>query len=77
MMMMMVNFINDWFWWFSPVHCLSLVHCFPRLKSERFLVGSHEASRRLSEREKPREEEKPLIFDFIALDIDDVCAFSL
>jgi hypothetical protein len=41
MMMMVVNLINDWFWWFEPVHCLPPAHCFPRLKSERFFVGSH------------------------------------
>jgi hypothetical protein len=39
--MMMVNLINDWFWWFSLLHCLSSLHCFPRLKSERFLVDFH------------------------------------
>ncbi len=40
-MMMMINLINDWFWWFSLLHCLSSLHCFSRLKSERFLVDSH------------------------------------
>jgi hypothetical protein len=40
-MMMMINLIDDWFWWFDRLHCLSRLHCFPRLKSERFLVGSH------------------------------------
>ncbi len=41
MMMMMINLINDWFWWFSRAHRLLSAHRFPRLKSERFLVGSH------------------------------------
>jgi hypothetical protein len=40
-MMMMINSINDWFWWFCLTHRLSLTHRFLRLKSERFLVGSH------------------------------------
>jgi hypothetical protein len=40
-MMMMINLINDWFWWFNDLQCLSRLHRFLRLKSERFLVGSH------------------------------------
>jgi hypothetical protein len=44
-MIMMINSINDWFWWFCLTHRLSLTHRFSRLKSERFLVGSCQAHR--------------------------------
>jgi hypothetical protein len=40
-MMMMINLIDDWFWWFDRLHSLSRLHCFSRLKSDRFLIGFH------------------------------------
>jgi hypothetical protein len=41
MMVVMINLIDDWFWWFDDLQCLPCLHRFPRLKSVRFLVGSH------------------------------------
>ncbi len=41
LVVVVVNLIDDWFWWFDGLQCLPRLHRFPRLKSVRFLVGSH------------------------------------